>query len=122
MFIAPDGGQNCQKSYLKGSGTFKKVDLLILHDCVLGQCRLRYLISKSLFFCLLKQKNIVLDEIHESCPGMNSYRKDPKFSDKSSLDRPSLGISLIRVYTIAIPYEHFRRTAIIVGQGPPRAV
>ena len=56
---------------------------------------------------LLKQKRVnVPDEIHESYPGKNIYRKDPKFLtdqlDKQCKLRSaySLGIRLIRVYIL----------------------
>ena len=70
-------------------------------------------------FTLLKQNRVIIpDEIYESYPGKKIYRKYPKFSDRSPgqmcklISACSLGIGLIRVYTVAVPSVQCCRTAI----------
>ena len=40
--------------------------------------------TSTLYLFVETNRVIVPDEIHESYPGKNIYRKDPKFSDRSS--------------------------------------
>ena len=48
------------------------------------------------FFYLLKQNRVIVpEEIHASYPGKNSYRKGPKFSDRSSGQTVQIVISLL---------------------------
>ena len=62
-------------------------------DLVVG---LKYLDTPVLCIYLLKQNRVIApDEIHESYPDKNIYRKDPKFSDRSSGKTVQTEISLL---------------------------
>ena len=57
---------------------------------------LRYTDTQVLCIYLLKQNRfIVPDEIHKNFPGKNIYRKDSKFSDRSSEHTVQTEISLL---------------------------
>ena len=49
----------------------------------------------STLYLFVETKVIVPDELHENYPGKNIYRKDSKFSDRSSEQRVQTEISLL---------------------------
>ena len=57
---------------------------------------LRYFDTPVLCIYLLKQNRVTVpDEIHESYPGKNIYRKESKFLDRSSGQTVPIQISLL---------------------------
>ena len=57
---------------------------------------IRYLDTPVLCIYLLKQNRVTVpDEIHESYPGKNIYRKEPKFLNRSSGQTVQIEISLL---------------------------
>ena len=87
---------------------------------------LRYPNTPILSIYVLKQNRVIVtDEMHEKYIQVKlatvktlCFRIDHLVKHCKLRSTCSLGISLIRVYTVAIPSAHCCRTTIIVGQGP----